>query len=134
MYLWTRNLNETFKLISGLGRDQRRRKTIPQWNSPEGTNSSGHHYKQDIWCTVSPLSAIHGLDGKRVSHVDDSSPLFAFPLYLNVLEQCVGIADHGFWGAFGLEPSCSPDELCHLPSYIFSVVGDIVIIFASKQV
>ena len=33
MYLWTSNLNESFKLLSGLGGDQRRRKTIPQWNS-----------------------------------------------------------------------------------------------------
>ena len=53
----------------------------------------------------------------------------------NVLRQYGGIADHRFWGALGLgsklEPSCGPDELYQLPSYILSVVGDIVIIFVS---
>ena len=33
-YLWANNLNESFKLLSGLRRDHRRRETIAQWDSP----------------------------------------------------------------------------------------------------
>ena len=43
-----------FEFLCGLNRDHWGRETIPLWNSPrEEKNSSGHHYRPDIFCTVS---------------------------------------------------------------------------------